>query len=354
MEEVIHVETQEEWDIVTKYYKIKWNDSNNFSAYTINSCINYKINNYSKISFYYGKSKIIEFKEWYKLINKNVNMIKEQGMQELMLDVLNKTYDNLILRRTTVPLFMSNPGIGKSTITDKFAADKGVKIHHTILSTRMPNEVAGGVMPNAKLRCWEIYDNLELSSLKDGDIWFIDETFNGTLKQTLDSLLNVIESRRLPSGKKLADIMIIAASNHQGLISLTPQIKQRFIKYDLKFNGPEYQTYLQDKYGIPSSISHNLVTLINKEKFDSASWNYITPRSVEKAINQIGCDLLSAYDDLLLPILTNPVEATIDLPGIKVKKGESFDYLPILKQIIKYNNDKEAEKVVKQKSSLVN
>lgn len=345
MEEVIHVETQKEWDIVTEHYDIKWSNPNNFNNYKNNTCIDYSSYTYQTIPYFLSRRlKIIEFKEWYKLINKNVNMIKEQGMQELMLDVLNKTYDNLILRRTTVPLFMSNPGIGKSTITDKFAADKGVKIHHTILSTRMPNEVAGGVMPNVKLRCWEIYDNLELSSLKDGDIWFIDETFNGTLKQTLDSLLNVLQSRRLPSGKKLADVMIVAASNHQGLINLTPQIKQRFIKYDLKFNGPEYQIYLQDKYGIPHSISNNLVTLINKEKFDSANWDYVTPRSVENAINQIGCDLLSAYDDLLLPILTSPVEATIDLPKINVKKGESFDYLPILKQIIKHKNDQENHK----------
>ena len=38
------------------------------------------------------------------------NKINKKSMEKQMLDVLNKTYDNLILRRTTVPLFMSNPG----------------------------------------------------------------------------------------------------------------------------------------------------------------------------------------------------------------------------------------------------
>jgi MoxR-like ATPase len=67
-------------------------------------------------------------------------------MVELMNDVLSKTYDNPILRRTTVPLFMSNPGIGKSTIIREFAEKKGVKMVKITLSTRMPNEVAGMVI----------------------------------------------------------------------------------------------------------------------------------------------------------------------------------------------------------------
>jgi guanylate kinase len=67
-------------------------------------------------------------------------------MEKQMLNVLNKTYDNLILRRTTVPLFMSNPGMGKSTIIKNFAKSKNVKMVKITLSTRMPNEVAGMVI----------------------------------------------------------------------------------------------------------------------------------------------------------------------------------------------------------------
>ena len=260
-------------------------------------------------------------------------------MKDKILNILNKTYDNPNLRRNTVPLFMSNPGIGKSTLVEEFAKSKGVHMLSTILSTRMPNEVAGGVMPNTETKCWEVYDNYDLKSLKDRDIWFIAECLNGVLKQTLDSLLNVIEGRRLPSGAKLANIMIIAASNPQGLINLTPQIKERFIRYDLKFNGSEFQAYLKNKYGMPESISTHLVTLINKEKFESAQWDYYTPRSIEKAINQIGCDLESPFEDVLLPFLKMEIECPLDMESLSIKKGDKIEFLTLFKKIIQHDNE---------------
>ena len=128
----------------------------------------------------------------------------------------------------------------KSTIARQFAEAKGVHFEKITLSQRMPNEVVGGVMPNSETKTWEVYDSSELSKLKDGDILFFDEVFNGTLKQTLDALLNLLEDRTLPKGKKLADVMIVAASNPQGLINLTPQIKQRFERENLKFNAEEF------------------------------------------------------------------------------------------------------------------
>lgn len=264
-------------------------------------------------------------------------------MEKQMLDVLNKTYDNLILRRTTIPLFMSNPGVGKSTIARQFAESKGVHFEKITLSQRMPNEVVGGVMPNSKTKTWEVYDSSELSKLKDGDILFFDEVFNGTLKQTLDAVLNLLEDRRLPSGKKLADVLIIAASNHQGLINLTPQIKERFIKYDLTFDKEEYQVLLKTKYGMPESISNNICTVIQKEKFEG-SWDYITPRSVEKAINQIGCELETPYDNVLLPFLNEKIASPVDISFINIKKEEEVEYLNLLKLIIKHKNDQENHK----------
>lgn len=276
-------------------------------------------------------------------------------MQKTMLNVLNKTYDNLILRRTTVPLFMSSPGLGKSTIIRQFAKDKGVKMHKITLSQRMPNEVVGGMMPNSITKCWEVYDNHELSTLNDGDILFFDEVFNGTLKQTLDAVLNLLEDRMLPSGRKLADVMIVAASNPQGLINLTPQIKERFIKTELKFDNTEYQELLKNKYGIPESISKNLCTLINKEKFEN-TWNFITPRSVEKSINQIGCDLETPYDDLLLPFLIEELESPIDITVLDVKKGDKVQYLNILKLLIKQKNQKAKDDTenIKSKNRVTN
>lgn len=255
-----------------------------------------------------------------------------------MLDVLSKTYDNPILRRTTVPLFMSNPGIGKTVTIQNFAKNRGAKMVKITLSQRMPNEVVGMVMPDVHSKSLQVFDSHELLSLNDGDVLFFDEVFNGTLKQTLDALLNLLEDRTLPSGKKLADVLIVAASNPQGLINLTPQIKQRFEKEELKFNAEEFQVYLKNKYGTPESISYGICTLINKEKFESNEWNFITPRSVEKALNKIGCDLVSNYDDLLLPLLKKTIEAPLDIVKLGVKKGDQVEYLAILKLLVTETN----------------
>jgi len=284
-------------------------------------------------------NKIYSFEEFL-ILNGITIKTNKQSMEKQMLDVLNKTYDNLHLRRTTVPLFMSNPGIGKTSIIQKFAKDKGVKLVKITLSQRMPNEVVGMVMPDVHSKALLVFNSHELEQLNDGDVLFFDEVFNGTLKQTLDALLNLLEDRTLPTGKKLADVMIVAASNPQGLINLTPQIKQRFEREDLKFNAEEFQVYLKNKYGMPESISSHLCTLINKEKFEPNDWNFVTPRSVEKAINKIGCELKSNYDELLLPFLTKTIESPMDISKLNVKKGDQVEYLNILKLLIANSNVK--------------
>jgi len=276
-----------------------------------------------------------EFKNKY--LEKKEEMTKEKGMKEFMLDVLEKTYSNPILRKTTVPLFMGNPGMAKTTTIKEFKESKGVNLLKITLSQRMPNEVVGMMMPNVHTGKLEVFDSYELESLKDGDILFIDEVFNGTLKQTLDAFLNLLEDRTLPSGKKMANVMIVAASNPQGLINLTPQIKERFIRYDLKFCKEEYQTYLKFNYGMPESISSNLCILIQKEKFED-NWNYHSPRSIEKAINQIGCELESALDDVLLPYLKQEIQSPMDIESISIKKGDNVEYLSLLKLIVKSKN----------------
>lgn len=82
-----------------------------------------------------------EFKNKY--LEKKEKMTKEKGMKELMLDILEKTYSNPVLRKTTVPLFMGNPGMAKTTTIKEFAESKGVKLLKMTLSQRMPNEVVG-------------------------------------------------------------------------------------------------------------------------------------------------------------------------------------------------------------------
>lgn len=275
---------------------------------------------------------------------------KERKMNKLMLNELEKTYNNLILRRKTVPLFMSNPGLGKTTTIHQFLDNLNEsnktnknwvpkKMLKITLSQRMPNEVVGMMMPNIKTGKLEVFDSYELNNLNDGDILFIDEVFNGTLKQTLDAFLNLLEDRSLPSGKKMADIMIVAASNPQGLINLTPQIKERFVKIDLKFNSEEYQAYLKQVFAMPENLSSLICTLINKEKFDADQWNYFSPRSIEKALNRIGLELETTYDDLLMPILTKEIEMPMDSIDLNCKKGDKIPYLSLLKLFTKKKNE---------------
>lgn len=353
MKEAIIITSQEEWDFVSKKLGYVWKNKNLFEEalkecqdLKESLCINLIDCALSELSYYRKNEYIIHtFNEW--LTTKNLQYKKNQiGMKEIMLDVLEKTYSNLLLRRKTVPLFMSNPGLGKSTIIREFAESKRVKLVKITLSQRMPNEVTGGVMPDLKKNTWVTLDNEQLSSLKDGDILFFDETFNGTLKQTLDAMLNLLEDRMLPSGKKLADVMIVAASNPQGLINLTPQIKQRFDRYDLKFNTKEFQILMGHKYGMTVSISSPLCTLINKEKFENTDWDYMTPRSIEKAIIKIGCDLSSSYDELLLPILSQKIPLDKVPEARKLfkldKTATEIEYIKLLKLIVQ--NDKTNKK----------
>ena len=252
-------------------------------------------------------------------------------MKQDILDVLEKTYNSDWLRQNTVPLFMSNPGLGKSSTIKKWVESKKVDFLKITLSQRMPNEVVGAVMPNTKKKTWEVFDNEQLLNLKPGSVLFFDEVFNGTMKQTLDALLNLLEDRMLPSGQKLPDVMIVAASNPQGLIHLTPQIKERFIKYDLKFDAEEYKAYLAENYGMPPSISRHLCTLISKEQFLVDSWNFHTPRSIEKALIQIGNELKSPLDDVILPYLQEKVTIPEDKPSFGWKKDDEVEYIKIFK-----------------------
>jgi hypothetical protein len=335
----------------------KLSDWEQYEEFTCLEILNNELDSYGELKDWKGERiAIYTFDEWLE-INEGKTKIKteEKTMENLMLDVLTKTYNNSILRQNTVPLFMSNPGLGKTSIIRKFAKDQGVRLLKITLSQRMPNEVVGGLMPDKDSKTWEVYVSHELKSLKDGDILFFDEVFNGTLKQTLDALLNLLEDRMLPDGTHLADVMIVAASNPQGVINLTPQIKERFIKYDLKFDAIEFQNYLKYKYGMPNTISSNLCTLINKEKFEldgAASWNYLTPRSIEKALMQMGCDGDSPYKDMLLPFLSEEIIAPADILPIDAKKGDNIKYIELLKLIVqlKYNvtDNKEEEKVAKE------
>ncbi|MCA9495944.1 MAG: AAA family ATPase, partial [Nanoarchaeota archaeon] len=54
--------------------------------------------------------------------------------------VLEGIWSNEELRSTCIPLFMGNPGLGKTKIIEKFAKDKNVNLVEIIASQLMPHE----------------------------------------------------------------------------------------------------------------------------------------------------------------------------------------------------------------------
>lgn len=228
-------------------------------------------------------------------------------MKEL-LEVISKIYENEELRNSCIPLFLSNPGLGKTQCIREFAKEKNVKCFPVIASTKMPHEFSGIAVPDNDTKRMTYFDYDELLDLKDGDILFLDEMLNAN-PMILNAFLTVLEDRVLPSGKKLANIMIIAAGNPQGSVSLTPQIKQRFVWYDIKFNKESWKKYMS-KYLITNEIFESLCVLIQNESFLSSNKNYYTPRSIEKAIKMILKDVNTPYDIKLKPILNSLIQNT--------------------------------------------
>ena len=181
-------------------------------------------------------------------------------------------------------------------------------------------------------------DSKDLLSLKDGDILFFDEMFNGTLKQTLDAVLNFLEDRILMSGRPLADVMIVAASNPEGMIPLTPQIKERVVLYNIAFKIVDFNKYLIDKYYMPAEIASKLSNMVQKESFsDINKWNYNSARSVEKALNAVGRDVPHPNQNDFGFLVTTDIELPIDLPEIAKVKGDKIPYIDLLTEILKIN-----------------
>lgn len=233
--------------------------------------------------------------------------------------VLEKVYENKELRKSIVPLFIGNPGLGKTVLIDEFAKEKGVKLVELITSQMSPFEISGIAMPDKDLKKMIYYNFDKLESLQDGDILFFDELLNGN-PIVLNACLTILEQRKLISGKPLPDILICAAANPQGMTPLTPQIKERFVWYDVKFDKAMWIKYMQDKYFVSPSIGNKLSKLISDESFTGN--NFYTPRSVDKAINMIINKVPTPYEDVLNPILeelfTNPFEEEVQLDEERV------------------------------------
>jgi len=245
--------------------------------------------------------------------------------------VLEGVYENPELRRTSVPLFLGNPGLGKTKMIEQFAESKGVNLVEFITSQRNPFEISGMGMPDKDTKKMSIWDFDTLLEMKDGDILFFDEILNGN-PVVLNACLTLLEQRKMISGKKLPDIMIVAAANPQGVGPLTPQIKERFIWYDIKFNPSLWSNYMNDKYFMPKIISEKLIQYIKNEDFSGN--NFMTPRSIEKAINYIIHKIPTPYESKIKPVLEtlieNPLGKKVDLGSFILEKEERISWLKLI------------------------
>ena len=282
---------------------------------------------------YYGYydddvKEFIDFKDLFKIETKNTKI----KMNEIT-EILEKIYSNKELRKTIVPLFMSDPGMGKTAMINKFAESKGVKMIEMIASQMSPFEVSGISIPSHTKERMVYYDFDRLADLKDDDIIFLDELPNAN-PSVLNAMLTLIESRTMVSGRKLPQIMIVAAGNPQGQTPMTPAIKERFVYYDIKFKSRPWIEFMIDKYGITKTIGEKLSKLIIDEKYVGQNFN--SPRSVDKAVNMIINEVPTPYEKIIRPILeelvVNTTENDIVLKDNSIfLQNESKKWLDIIK-----------------------
>lgn len=188
--------------------------------------------------------------------------------------ILEEMYD---LRSELVPCFIGDPGIGKTQGLYEFAKDKGVNVVTFILSNTVPSEVSGIRMPDKDTKKMEVFDDMRMASLKDGDILFFDEILEAP-PMLWSACLTLIQDRIMASGRKLPDVFIVAASNNVAAPAIIPaSTRDRFQFIELHFDWPHWRKWFKDKYGVQPSPQ-----LRDAIQGDSSTYNILTPRRVTK------------------------------------------------------------------------
>lgn len=182
-----------------------------------------------------------------------------------------------LMRDQIVPCLVGPPGIGKTAAVMRHAKAHGSKVVKIVASRCVPSETVGMTMPDHESRSMTIYNSMQLGSLRDGDILFLDELLEAE-QFVLSTLLTVIESREMADGTPLPDIQIIAATNDTiPAEQLRGNIKQRFMFQRFEMDREQTADYIHEVTGMVAS--DKLLSLL-REKGDG--YNFMTPRSLTK------------------------------------------------------------------------
>lgn len=244
------------------------------------------------------------------------------------------------MRDEIVPCLLGAPGIGKTQGIYDFARSKGAKVVEIIASQILPNEVSGITMPVNETHSMEIYDHARLASLKDGDILFFDELLQAST-QTLSACLTLIQERRMMSGKKLPDIMIVAAANPLGSPNALPlSIRQRFMFIDVAWNRTQWMKWVRKNVGC--NVSDDLLHLMSEGGEDQ--YNVLTPRTAAKLLAwglKSNCSegWEKAVSNMFDLVTVNALKSSIEQPTTQHKIGEviresDIDISPQLKELL--------------------
>lgn len=193
---------------------------------------------------------------------------------EELIEAADKRRDEVVL------CLLGAPGIGKTEGIEAFARKHHRDVVHIIASQILPTEVSGMTMPNQETHAMDVFDHARLGHLKDGDVLFFDELLKGQV-QVLNACLTLIQERRMMSGKRLPDVLIVAAANPLASPQQLPlEVRQRFMFVDVEFDENSWCDYMKG-LGIkrPQRLVDDLVTGCTS---DRATWNVLTPRTMTK------------------------------------------------------------------------
>lgn len=222
---------------------------------------------------------------------------------ERMVQLLDMSW---YLRGEIVPCLVGPPGIGKTAAVMQHAKAHGCgKVVKIVASRCVPSETVGMTMPDNERRTMEIYNSMQLSSLEDGDILFLDELLEAD-QFVLSTLLTVIESREMADGTPLPDVQIVAATND----TIPPEqlkgnIRQRFMFMRFKVDRDQVHDYILETTGInvPSDV---LARVCEK----GSDYNFLTPRSLTKLclwMDSVGKDKVSELASVINEIWKNDI-----------------------------------------------